>query len=42
MAKGKAPGHDEVPLEFHQKTWPYVCIDYHAMLLQGFEEGTLH
>ena len=22
MAKGKAFGHDEVPLEFHQKTWP--------------------
>ena len=42
MAKGKTPGHDGVPLEFYQKSWPYVCIDYHAMFLQGFEEGTFH
>ena len=42
MAKGKAPGPDGILLEFHQKTWPYVYLDYHAILLQGFEEGTLY
>ena len=42
MAKGKAPGLDGVSLEFYQKIWPNVCIDYYAMLLQRFEEGTLH
>jgi len=42
MAKGKAPGHDRLSLEFFQKTWPYVCIDYHVMIIQGFEDETLH
>jgi hypothetical protein len=42
MAKGKAPGHDGIPLEFFQKTWPYVCIDYYVMIIQGFEDETLH
>ena len=31
MAKGKAPRDDGIPLEFYQKTWLYVCLDYHAM-----------
>ena len=42
VAKSKASGHDGIPLDFYQKTWLYVCLDYHAMLLQGFEEGTLY
>lgn len=42
MAKGKAPRHDGILLEFFQKTWSYICIDYHAMFFQGFEEETLH
>jgi hypothetical protein len=42
MAKSKAPRYDGISLEFFQQTWPYICLDYHAMILQGIEEGTLH
>jgi hypothetical protein len=33
MAKDKAPEYDDIPLEFFQQSWPYVCLDYHAMIL---------
>jgi hypothetical protein len=42
MAKGKTPGYDGILLEFFQQTWPYMCLDYHAMIFQMIEEGTLH
>ena len=42
MAKGKAPGHDGVPIEFFQKLWPIIGHDFYCMLLKGIEEGALH
>jgi hypothetical protein len=39
MAKGKASSNDRNLLEFFQKFWPYVCLDYHAMIFQRFEGG---
>lgn len=42
MAKGKAPGHDRIPIDFFQKLWPTVGHDFHHMLLKGMEEGTLY
>lgn len=42
MAKGKAPGHDGIPIEFFQKMWMTIGNDFHRMLLKGIEEGTLH
>ena len=35
MAKGKAPGHDGIPMEFFQKLWHIVGNEYHQMILQG-------
>ena len=29
MAKGKAPGHDGIPVEFYQKMWPTISKDFH-------------
>lgn len=42
MAKGKAPGHDGIPIKFFQKMWVTIGNDFHRMLLKGIEEGTLH
>ena len=33
MAKGKAPGHDGIPVEFYQKMWPTIGKDFHRMIL---------
>ena len=42
MAKGKAPGHDGIPVEFYQKMWPTIGKDFHQMIMQSMEEGKLH
>ena len=42
MTKGKAPGFDGVPVEFFQQTWPFVGMDYHAMILKGIDDGALN
>ena len=42
MAKGKAPGHDGIPIEFFQLSWSTTGPDFLHMLRKGFEEGFLH
>ena len=42
MAKGKAPRHDEVPIEFFQKCWPTIGMDFLQMLRKGMETRTLY
>lgn len=42
MAKEKAPGHDEIPMEFFKKAWHIVEKDYHIMILEGFQKGELY
>ena len=42
MAKGKAPGHDGIPIEFYQKLWSTIGGDFYKMILKGIEEGALH
>ena len=42
MAKGKAPGHDGIPMEFFQELWPTLGDDYLQMILQGIQNKTLH
>lgn len=42
MAKGKAPRHDRIPIEYFQKMWSTIGNDFHHMLSRGIEEGTLH
>ena len=42
MAKGKAPGHDGIPIEFFQKFWPTIGQDFHRMIVTSIEEGKLH
>ena len=39
MAKGKASDFEGIPLEFFQQTWPYVSINYHALIIKGIKEG---
>lgn len=41
MAKGKAPGHNGIPIEFFQKMWRTIGNDFLRMLTKGFEEGRL-
>ena len=40
MAKGKAPGHDGIPIEFFQELWPTLEDDYLQMILQGIQNKT--
>lgn len=42
MAKGKAPGHDGIPIEFFQKLWSTVGQNYLKMIQRGIEDGKLH
>jgi exonuclease III len=42
MAKGKAPGHDGIPIEFFQHCGHSISKDYHKMILKSIEERTLH
>ena len=42
MAKGKAPGHDGIPVELFQKLWPSLGQDFHLMISKGMESGALH
>ena len=42
MAKDKTPGHDGLPIEFVQRLWPTIGVDFHKMLLGSMEEGNLH
>ena len=41
MAKGKAPGHDGIPIEFFQLLWTTIGPDFYRMLRKGFDEGKL-
>lgn len=34
MAKGKAPGHDGIPVEFFQQMWSTLGGDFHHMILK--------
>lgn len=42
MAKGKAPGHNGIPIEFFQHHWPSIGKDCLRMVLKGIEEGAFH
>ena len=42
MAKGKAPGHDGIPVEFFQKMWYTISKDFHLMVKMNIEEKKLH
>ena len=42
MAKGKAPGHDRIPVEFFQQFWPTIGKDFYHMILRGIENGNFH
>ena len=42
IAKGKAPGHDGVPIEFFLLLWPTIGKDFHSMILRGIGKGILH
>ena len=42
IAKGKAPGHDRIPIEFFQRLWPTVGQDFLLMLVRNMERGELH
>ena len=42
MAKGKAPGHDGVPIEFFQKLWSTLGQDFLLMITKSIENGTFH
>ena len=42
MTKGKVLGHDGLPIEFFQRLWPTIGVDFHKMLLSSMEEKNLH
>ena len=42
IAKGKAPGHDGIPVEFFQKLWPTIGKDFYLMIAKGIEDRKLH
>lgn len=42
MAKGKAPGHDDIPIEFFQHYWPTISKDFLRMVFQSMKEGAFH
>lgn len=39
MTKGKAPGHDGIPIEFFQLYWNSIGEDFHKMVIQSIEKG---
>ena len=41
IAKGKAPGHDGIPIEFFQRIWLTIENDFHRMLTKGFKDEIL-
>ena len=42
MAKGKALGHDGIPMEFFKQLWPTIGNEYLQMLLRGIANKELH
>ena len=42
MAKGKAPGHDGIQMEFFQKMWPTLGKYFHLMVKRSIKEKHLH
>jgi hypothetical protein len=42
MAKGKAPRHNEIPMEIFQGLWHIVGHNFHQMISRGIEVGKLH
>ena len=42
MAKGKAPGHDKIPMEFFKHLWHTIGRDYHQMIIGGIDAKTLY
>ena len=42
MAKGKAPGHDEIPVAFFQQLWPTIGKDFYHMISRDIENGNFH
>ena len=42
LAKGKTPGHEGLSIEFSQRLWPTIGVDFHKMLLSSMEEGNLY
>lgn len=37
MAKGKAPEHDDILVEFFENIWPTVGKDFHLMVAKNME-----
>ena len=42
MAKGKASGHDGIPVELFQKLWSSLGQIFFLMISKGMENGALH
>ena len=42
MAKGKALGHNGIPIEFFQKMWTTIGNEFHHMVIKGTKEEILH
>ena len=42
LVKGKTPGHEGLSIEFSQRLWPTIGVDFHKMLLSSMEEGNLY
>ena len=42
MAKGKTPGHDDIPVELFQKMWYTIGKDFRLMVKMSIEEKKLH
>lgn len=44
LTKGKAPGHDGIPIKFFQQLWSTINEDFHQMIVKeikhkGFPKG---
>lgn len=42
MAKGKALGHDEIPVNFFQQLWPTFGNDFYWMICKAIDQGAFH
>lgn len=42
MAKGKAPCHDGVPINFFQQLWPALGNGFYIMIRNNIELGVFH
>ena len=42
LAKGKAPGHDEIPVEVFSKLWQIIGHDFYKIILMVVEKRILH